>query len=251
MASPPITIRHDGHVAHVVLDRPRAMNAITVALARALREAIVDLSDEARVVVIRGAGGNFSVGGDYKELTRLREDGRDAMRELFGAFAAACSAIATAPIPIVAAVEGYAVAGGFELLQVCDVVIVRDDAQLGDNHINFAMLPGGGGSQRLARIVGRQRAMAHILTGERITGAQAVAWGLAHRATSEDEFEATVDAVADELAGKDRLTLARAKALVNDGLSMALSAGLALESRAVLDHLSRDGAMDRFVGARR
>jgi enoyl-CoA hydratase/carnithine racemase len=229
-----------------VLDRPKALNAITVALARELEMAVVELAELARVIVLRGAGGNFCVGGDYKELARLRQQGREAMRELFDAFAGACTAIARVPVPVVAAVEGYALAGGFELVQVCDVVIVRDDAKLADHHINFGMVPGGGGSQRLPRLVGRQRAMAHILTGERITGAEAARWGLAHRAVGADEFEAAVRDVALRLIGNDRDAMARAKALVNDGLGVSLSAGLALEARAVLEQLSRDDAMDHF-----
>jgi enoyl-CoA hydratase/carnithine racemase len=242
MTSPPITVRRDGPLGHIVLNRPEAMNAITV-----------ELAGDARVLVIRGAGGNFSVGGDYKELARLRAGGAGAMRRLFAGFAGACAAIAAAPVPVVAAVEGYALAGGFELLQVCDVVIVRADAQLADNHVNFGMLPGGGGSQRLARIVGRQRAMAHILTGERISGTQAAAWGLAHRAVGADELEDAVQDVAQRLAGHGRATLARVKALVRDGLGMDLQDGLEMEARAVVDHLMREGAMSRFSerGARR
>jgi enoyl-CoA hydratase/carnithine racemase len=222
------------------------MNAFDLRLAGELERAVTDLSAQADVIVLRGAGGNFSVGGDYKELGRLRVDGPAAVRRLLDAFAAACDAIAAAPVPVVAAVEGYALAGGFELLQSCDVVIVRDDARLGDYHVNSAMVPAGGGSVRLPRLVGRQRAMAHILTGEWITGAEAVAWGLAHRVADANEFESAVQQVAERLAGSDRSTLARVKALVHDGLALPLSEGLELERQAAVEHLTREDAMDRF-----
>src|SRR5437764_12720207 len=103
-------------VAWVTLNRPEAYNAITVELAHLLEQALRDAAERADVVVIRGAGGNFSVGGDFKELERLRAIGTEAMRELFESFGRACATIAQLSVPVVAAVEGYAVAGGFELM---------------------------------------------------------------------------------------------------------------------------------------
>jgi enoyl-CoA hydratase len=143
---------------------------------------------------------------------------------------------------VVAAVEGYAMAGGFELMQAGDIVIVRDDAKIADNHSNFGQVPGGGGSQRLPRLVGRQRALAHILTGGRLSGTEAVAWGLAYRSVPAERFDAAVDELAERLAGKSRAALARTKRLVYEGLRRPLAEGLALERQAVLDHLAGDAA---------
>ena len=172
----------DGDVGRVTLNRPAVMNAITVELARALETRCGSWRREVRVIVIRGAGGNFCAGGDFDEVQRLTADGEAGLAELFAAFAGACDAIGEVPVPVVAAVEGYAMAGGFELIQAVDVAIVREDAVLGDNHLRHGMVPGGGGSQRLPRIVGSQRALGHILCGDRISGREAVAWGLAYRA---------------------------------------------------------------------
>jgi enoyl-CoA hydratase/carnithine racemase len=251
-ASAPVLVRRDGPVAHVVLNRPAALNAVTVELAQQLAAAIREQSRGARVVVLRGAGGTFCVGGDVAELRALRAEGPVAMRRLFDAFADACRAIAAAPVPVVAAVEGYALAGGFELAQCCDIVVVRTDARLADHHANFAMLPGGGGSQYLPRLVGRQRALAHILTGDRLSGEEAVAWGLAYQALDADAFEPAVEALAHRLAAKDASTLRQAKGLVRAGLEMALEPALAMETDAVVAHLEREGAMARFAerGAR-
>src|SRR5439155_27380674 len=149
MTETPVLIAVDGRIARITLNRPAAMNAITVALARALEDALARAPDEADVIVVRGAGGNFSVGGDFNELERLRAEGTDAMAALFDGFGRACALIAELPVPVVAAVEGYAMAGGFELMQASDVVIVRDDATIADNHSNFGQVPGGGSSQRL------------------------------------------------------------------------------------------------------
>lgn len=169
--------RADGRVAHLTLNRPQARNAITVALAGALHAALVAAAAEADVVVVRGAGGHFCAGGDFHEVSRLREDGPEALRPLFETFVGACQLIADLPVPVVAAVEGYAMAGGFELVQSVDIALVREDAVLADNHANFGMIPGGGGSQRLPRIVGTPRALGHILLGDRLSGRDAVDWG--------------------------------------------------------------------------
>lgn len=233
----PVLAEVDGAIGRIVLNRPRARNAITVALGRALRDHLVDLAGSVRVIVIRGAGGDFSAGGDFEEVQRLRTDGPEALRPLFEHFGAACSVIAELPVPVVGAVEGYAMAGGFELMQSCDVVVVREDAVIADNHLNFGQVPGGGSSQRLPRLVGPQRALAHILTGDRLRGTDALGWGLAHRAASAERFDEVLDEVVSCLADKDPAALARAKRLVRDGLERPLAEGLAAERDAVIEHL--------------
>src|SRR5579859_4511210 len=187
---PPVLTTVEGGVATIVLNRPQARNAITVALAAGLGDALRPAAEQARVIVIRGAGGHFCAGGDFGEVSRLRAGGADALRPLFETFVGACELIAELPVPVIAAVEGYAMAGGFELIQSCDIAIARDDALLADNHLNFGMIPGGGGSQRLPRIAGPQRALGLILSGDRLTGAQAQQWGLVYRAVPAAEFEA-------------------------------------------------------------
>lgn len=242
--------RREGAVGHVVLNRPEAMNAITVELGAQLERALVDLAqDEAvHVIVIRGAGGNFSVGGDFHEVERLRGGGAEALRPLFVNFGRACGAIANLPVPVVAAVEGYAMAGGFELMQACDVALVRADAKLADNHANFGQVPGGGGSQRLPRLVGRQRALGHILSGDRLSGQDAAAWGLAYRSFAPEDFDAGVAEFAERLAGKDRQALTKIKQLVYGGLRMTMEEGLALELSTVVEHISGDSAGAGIAG---
>lgn len=229
-------------VGHILLNRPEAMNAITVELGRRLEEALRELAGTVRVIAIRGAGGNFSVGGDFHELERLRAGGAEALTPLFENFGRACSSIAELPVPVVALVEGYAMAGGFELMQACDIALVRADATLADNHVNFGQVPGGGGSQRLARLVGRQRALGHILSGDRLTGEQAAGWGVAYRSLPPAEFEDGAAAFLARLAGKEPVALEKIKKLVCDGLRMPLPDGLALELATVVEHVSGDAA---------
>ena len=240
----PVLAREDGRIGHVTLNRPHARNAITVALGAALHDELVALADRVDVIVVRGAGGHFCVGGDVDEVARLRPGGSQALRPLFENFGRACSVIATLPVPVVAAVEGYAMAGGFELMQASDVVLVRDDAVIADHHSNVGQVPGGGGSQRLPRLVGRQRALAHMVTGDRLSGLDAVAWGLAYRSAPGEGFDALVDEVVGRLAAKDRRALARTKRLVHEGLAGSLDDGLAREIDTVIEHLGDQAEAD-------
>ncbi|MGH3744672.1 MAG: enoyl-CoA hydratase/isomerase family protein [Mycobacteriales bacterium] len=232
------------------MQRPEAMNAVTTALASVLKETVRAAGDdpEVRVVVIRGAGGNFCAGGDFDEVQRLRAEGRDALRTLFTSFRGACAAIGEIGQPVIAAVEGVAMAGGFELMQAADIALVSEEARISDNHVNFGMVPGGGGSQRLPRLVGRQRAIGILLSGDRLSGLDAVEAGLAYRAFPTAAFQEEVAAFATKLAGRHPDAVRRIKQLVRDGLATHLDAGLDLELDAVVSHITGD-AGDASVSA--
>jgi enoyl-CoA hydratase/carnithine racemase len=232
-----------GQIGHVLLNRPEARNAITVELAAALADAVGYLAadESVRLILIRGAGQDFCVGGDVRALAGLRGRGPAATAELFAQFARALRAVTTAPVPVVAAVHGHAVAGGFELMQACDIAIVREDARIADIHSRFGHVPGGGSTQRLPRIVGRQRAMGLILTGDEISGRQAADWGLAYRAASPAAFEADVAGLVSRLLANPRSAMGRSKLLVNEALAGGLADGLELEAAHVLAHLTCEG----------
>lgn len=240
----PVLCTQAGSVAYVLLNRPQAFNALTIELLTRLDETLVGVSEDVHVVVIRGAGGNFSAGGDRGEVARLRQEGPDGTRRLFAKFRRTCELIQELPVPVIAAVEGYAVAGGFELMQACDVAVVSIDASIADIHSQFGQLPAGGGSQRLPRLVGHHRALGHMLTGDRLTGEDAVAWGLAYQCAPAGEFDSAVEALAERIAVKPREVLRRTKQLVHQGLELPLEGGLDLELNAVLEHLS-DGSGDK------
>lgn len=226
-------------VGVITLNRPEQMNAITVALSGELEQAILELggNSEVNVIVIRGSGGNFCAGGDFNEVERLRESGPDALRQLFVAFRRACDAISRVEVPVVAAVEGVAAAGGFELMQASDLVLVSDDAKIADNHIKFGMIPGGGSTQRLSRLVGRQEALGLLLSGDRLSGADAVRRGLAYRGFPQAEFSHGVYEFVTVLAGRRRDAVISIKRLVYAGLQAPLPTGLEQEIDSVVDHI--------------
>jgi enoyl-CoA hydratase/carnithine racemase len=226
-------------IAWITLNRPERMNAITLALSGELEKAIVELGNDPTitVVVIRGAEGNFCAGGDFDEVERLRSQGPDALRQLFAAFRGACAAIARVEAPVVSAVEGVAMAGGFELMQASDIALVSEDARISDNHIKFGMIPGGGSTQRLPRLVGRQHALGLLLSGDRISGADATRLGLAYRSFPQPEFDDGVRRFAADLATRRREAAISVKRLVYAGLEVALSTGLDDEIDSVVDHI--------------
>ena len=232
--------RVDGPVGWIVLDRPAQYNAITIDLGRELEQALTGLGARTgvNVIVIRGAGGNFCAGGDFDEVERLRAGGAASLRLLFENFAAACAAIARIDVPVIAVVEGVAMAGGFELMQAADITLACDDARISDNHIRFGQVPGGGSTQRLPRLVGRQRALGLLLSGDRLDGLEAVRLGLAYRSWPAEAFEGEVAAFIETLASRRRDALARIKRLVREGLEGNLAAGLQAELDAVVEHIA-------------
>lgn len=237
----PVSVSVTAGIGTILLNRPEQLNAVNVALAVALERALVTLgSDPAvNIVLIRGANGNFCAGGDFAEVERLRSEGPAALRTLFEAFRRACDAIATVEVPVVAAVEGVAAAGGFELLQAADIVLASDDARIADNHIRFGMIPGGGSTQRLPRLVGAQQAMGLLLSGDRVSGADATRLGLAYRSFPQSEFDRATEEFVAAMAGRDRSALVTIKRLVISGLRKPLAAGLDDELVAVVNHISQ------------
>jgi enoyl-CoA hydratase/carnithine racemase len=230
----------DNGIGRITLNRPERMNSVTVALATELEAALLDLGrrQDINVIVIRGAGGNFCAGGDFDEVEQLRAAGPAALKSLFVAFLRACAAIAAIDVPVIAAVDGVAAAGGFELMQAADIVLVSDTARIADNHIRFDMIPGGGSTARLPRLVGRQQALGLLLSGDRIAGVDAVAVGLAYQAYAEDEFETKVEAFVQALAGHRRQAVTTIKRLVYSGLTQPLESALSDETDAVVRHIS-------------
>lgn len=236
-----------GGIGRITLNRPERMNAVTIELARQLEDAVSELSSDpaVSVIVVRGAGKNFCAGGDVDEVEHLRFADPESLRTLFVAFRRACDAIAAADVPVIAAVEGVAMAGGFELMQAVDIVIVSDDARIADNHINFGMVPGGGSTQRLPRLVGRQLALGLLLSGERLSGLDAVRLGLAYRSFAPPDFDEGVNHFVAQMAGRDRAAVTTIKKLVAGTRLRSLPEGLDDEIDAVVTHITSRG-VDEF-----
>jgi enoyl-CoA hydratase/carnithine racemase len=239
----------DGRVGRITLNRPEAKNAITVELSHGLATAVRELEPDVDVIVIRGAGGTFCAGGDVAQLDALRAKGREDLATMFSAFRDARAAIAAAEVPVVAVVEGHAVAGGFELLQSCDIVLAAESAVLSDIHARFGQIPGGGGTQLLPRLVGLSRASGLVLTGDSLTARQAHEWGLVYAVAADGELDAALESLIQRLTRGSRAARAQSKRLMRQGLELPLDDGLDLEAEAVIDHILEAGqaASDAFT----
>jgi enoyl-CoA hydratase/carnithine racemase len=219
----------DVHVATITLNRPEVHNAQNDTLRRELYQVFGALTtdDDVKVIVITGAGERaFSAGADIREFvepaspTQLRErrkriDYRSVMDR--------CSQ------PIIAAINGFALGGGLELALACDIRIAAENATLGLTEINLAIIPGGGGTQRLPRLIGRGKALEMILTGARISASEALQVGIVERVVPVGEALKAATELARTIAEKAPIALRYAKEAVVKGLGMSLEDGLRLE----------------------
>jgi enoyl-CoA hydratase/carnithine racemase len=238
-----VRLERDGAVAHVILDRPGQLNAISPELLGDLDGACATIEGDpsVRAVALTAAGRAFCAGADLAVVQELAPD-PERWRGFMDLWHRVFDRIERLPVPVVAGVHGVALAGGLELTMVCDLVVVDAEARLGDQHTNFALLAGGGGSQRLPRLIGARRAKELMLLGGWLDAQQALAWGLVNRvAPAGTVVEATL-ALARELAGKSAAASRAAKRLIDRGLDVDLRTGLELEKRVVAEHMLGEDA---------
>ncbi|GGJ83696.1 enoyl-CoA hydratase [Pilimelia anulata] len=234
------------------LDRP-PMNALNTTLQEELRSAAraADAAADVRAVVVYGGGKVFAAGADIKEMAAM------SYVDMAGrapALSSAFDAIARIGKPVVAAITGYALGGGCELALACDWRVVAEDAKLGQPEIKLGVIPGAGGTQRLARLVGPARAKDLILSGRMVDAAEALAIGLADRVVpAADVYAAAVELVRPYATGPAQAIRA-AKQAIDGGLSMDLAAGLAWETQLFAGLFATDDrreGMTAFVEKRK
>lgn len=225
--------RTDG-VAVVRLDRPKA-NALSAALLAQLTEAAQALAaDPPGAVVVWGGEKIFAAGADIGEFTSGEDGGTlvDPAEAVAVSerFRAALDAVAAIPRLTIAAVARYALGGGCELALACDLRVCGASARFGQPEILLGIIPGGGGTQRLARLVGASRAKDLILTGRQVGAEEALAMGLVNRVVADEEVFAEAQRLAAEVASGPVLAHALAKRAIDEGLDGNLPAGLSLET---------------------
>jgi enoyl-CoA hydratase/carnithine racemase len=232
-------------VATVTLDRTEALNAISTELALDLAAAVEPLATDpgVRAVVLTGAGERaFCVGADLKQRAGLDDRGWFVQRE---AFRRGFAAVRRCPLPTVAAVVGFALGGGTELALSCDLVVAADDATFGLPEVSLGLVPAGGGTQLLARRVGRSVAKDLMLTGRRVGAGEAARLGLVDRVVPRAGVLAAARALAAEIAGNAPTAVRLAKWALDVGADLAQEAAMEVEDqawrRAVLSADRREG----------
>ena len=224
-ASPLVSIeRRDDGVAVVRLQNPK-VNAISSEVLRQIRAAVDALNANLPgAVVVTGGDRLFAAGADITEFK-----GPDEARSIGGLFLDAFNALAALPRPTIACISGFALGGGCELALACDFRIGSSKAKLGQPEILLGIIPGGGGTQRLARLVGPAVAKDLIFSGRQVAAEEAQRIGLLDRVTEPDDLEAAALAWAAELAAGPSAAIGLAKAAIDRGLEGTLAAGLDLE----------------------
>ncbi len=236
-------------VATITLDVPGKFNRVSMNARDELRGAFEELGrdDTVRFVVLRGEGGTFTAGGDIPGF--LERSTWDISR-----LADNVAAPERCAKPVIAALEGYCFGVGLELALACDFRLAADDLQLGFPEVTIGMIPGSGGTQRLARLVGLGRAKDLVMRGRRISAHEALALGLVTEVVSADELGVAVDRLVEELSRHSPLALAMAKRVLNHAYSGPLPVGLELEGLAYgllqQSHDFREG-VEAFVEKRK
>ncbi len=238
-------IRIDGHVAVVTLNRPEALNAISGEVADFLAGSLLQAAADpnAWVVVLAAAGDRaFCVGADLKERNLLDDAGwmrnRVLTRGLFDSLRAL-------PQPTIASVFGYALGGGFELALNCDLIVAAEDAEFGLPEVRVGIVPGGGGTQALARRLGPARAKDLIFTGRRFGAEEARDLGLVSRVVARDALEEVTMELAREICRSSPVAVREAKLAIDRGQGVTVEDGIELEDlawrRAVASQDRREG----------
>jgi len=218
-------------IVQIRLNRPERLNALGMDMVEALQAAIADaIANRARVVLVRGAGRAFCAGEDLKERRTMDEAARVRHNR---AINATVDALAAAPMPTIAVINGLAMGGGCEIALACDLRYAAEDAQIGLTEARIGAIPGAGGTQRMPRAIGAARALELMLTGEPVTGARAEQIGLVHAAVPADKLDGHVQRIAAILASRSPSGAQTIKRLVCDGMERTLAEGLALERAAL------------------
>ncbi|MFT4095847.1 MAG: enoyl-CoA hydratase [Rhodoblastus sp.] len=232
-----LNVEQKGAIAVVTLDRPDAMNALSRALRRALDEAIrkIAADDSISVVVLTGAGDRaFTAGLDLKELGSSTDALGDA--NATGAAENPVLAIQQCPKPVIGAINGVAITGGFELALACDVLIASTNARFADTHARVGIMPGWGLSQKLSRIVGVYRAKELSLTGNFLDAQTALEWGLVNRVVAPEELMPTALKLAEDMASIPADTLCLYKSIIDEGYAANFGEALKIEHRRSSAH---------------
>ena len=239
-----LTTTHAG-VTTVTMNRPDALNALSAALRNRLTEVFTELAedDSTEVIIFTGSGRAFTVGLDLKELGGEKAAETVVAKDLG-------KAMLSVNKPIIGAINGYAITGGFELALMCDFMIASEEARFADTHARVGVVPGWGLSQRLPRLIGINRAKELSLTGNFLNAETAYAWGLVNRMVPATELMPTVERLAQDIVSTEPITRNTVRRIIDAGWHTSLSEGLNIEHDANRAHAKAEVRAEK-VAARR
>ncbi len=234
-----------GGVAVLTLNRPERFNSISLELMESLLGALDTAESDAdvRTLVLAATGKHFCTGADLDEVMQQRAS-RERLAEFIGRGHEVLSRIEASPLPVLAAINGYCLAGGLELMMAADVVWAAADARIGCQHARYGLVPGWGGTQRLPRLVGLRRALELMYSARWLDAAEATQWGLVNRVVAPEELRGAVLDEAATLSMRNPEGLATMKKLARRGLELPLPEGLSLERNEAVRALRSDNVSE-------
>ncbi len=230
MSESVVLVEKSEGVATVTLNRPKSLNALSSKLRQGLADTFEALAgdEDTRVVILTGAGRAFCAGVDLKELGQQgTSDWGNQSAVVHGDPVVAMGKL---PQPVIGAINGFAITGGFEIALACDLLIASSEARFSDTHARVGILPGWGLSQRLCRAIGIYRAKELSLTGNYLDAPRAYEWGLVSRVVAPEELLPTCQALARDMLSCEPATLRGYKKVIDDGFATSFGEGLTLES---------------------
>ncbi len=246
-----IIVETRGTVGLITLNRPKALNALNSALVAEINSALKGFAtdDAVGAIVVTGSEKAFAAGADVKEMAE-----KTYVEAYLGDFLSGWSGLAGARKPVIAAVSGFCLGGGLEFAMMCDIIIATETARFGLPEITLAIMPGGGGTQRLAKFVGKAKAMDMILTGRMMDAAEAERCGLVSRLVPQDKLIEESLAAAERIASFSRPIVMMAKETVNRAFETSLAEGLQFERRLFLSMFATEDqkeGMKAFIEKRK
>lgn len=235
-----VLVEREGRVAHLILNRPEVLNAIDNTLASELGAACDTLAADSDVwvVVLRGAGQRaFCAGADLKARRDFTPEQWHAQRELFRRM---FKQIRGVPQPMIAAVHGYALGGGTELAMLADFIVASEEAVFGLTEVSLGIIPGGGGTQNLPRLIGRNRAKEMIFAARRVSASEALTWGLVNHVVPRASLLERAKALAEDILKNSPFAVRQAKWAIDQGVDLPFDAGLEREHEAYMRAIASD-----------
>ncbi|MEM2944304.1 MAG: enoyl-CoA hydratase-related protein [Methanomassiliicoccales archaeon] len=217
--------------ATITINRPKALNALSTTVLRELREALekCEKDEKVKVVILTGAGEKaFVAGADIAEMSSLGPLDAKSFSEYGNSVFRYIEKMSK---PVIAAINGYALGGGCELLMACDIVIASERAKIGQPEVKLGIPPGFGGTQRMSRLIGKMKAKELIFTGEMIDAQEAYRIGLVNRVVPAEKLIEEAKNIAKLIASRGQIAVRMAKQLINEGINIDLDSGLTLEAK--------------------
>jgi enoyl-CoA hydratase/carnithine racemase len=240
MPAAPVLLERHGGVAIITFNRPEALNAFSEEMAHALEPILDDLAadETVRAAIVTGAGKAFSAGGDLLQFGALLARDPESLVATFARNQKVIDKIERLPFPVIAAVNGVAVAGGLEVILCCDFVLATEQAKIGDGHAKYAIVPTAGSSVRLFTKIGANRALHMLFCAELFPATELREWGLVNEVVPADRLLVRAREVADQYAQQSPQVLRRMKALARAANESRITNGLRLELEALRQHLT-------------